>query len=281
MKHRLFCSCAFLAACLFLSLPAQAMEKGGAAPEDNPALQSPLTYEGATTIGFKIMPEAAKTFAAKAGVAFGAIGEGGAGAGFKAVVEGKVSLGGLASAMSDQQKAAVAAWQIIGYDTMGVFVHPDNPVKALSMAQLKDIFSGKITNWKDVGGADQPITVHIEPLASGRATVSAFKGMVLGADTAYGPVKEHEDPLDCILAVEKYPGGIAPASIAIATKKVAAVALDGALPDRAAVQADKYPLKRPLSLITMMPSGNVQKFFEFMLSPEGQAIVGKDFVPVK
>ena len=58
------------------------------------------------------------------------------------MTEGKVSLGGPASAISDKEKAAGAAWQIIGYDAMDVYVHPDNKVRALSLAQLKDIFKG-------------------------------------------------------------------------------------------------------------------------------------------
>jgi phosphate transport system substrate-binding protein len=256
------------------------MEKGGAAPQNNQALQSPLTYEGASTIGTKIMPDAAKAFTAKTGVPFGTISDKGAGAGFKAVTEGKVSLGGLASTMSDKEKVAVAAWQIIGYDTMGVYVHPGNKVKTLSMAQLKGIFSGKIVNWKDLSGADQPIVVYSEKLSGGRATVRAFKDMVLGTDE-YGPVRELDDAVDCIRDIEKDPAGITASSISFATPKVAAAAVDGYLPERAHVQSGKYPLKRPLSLITMMPSGNVQKFFEFMLSPEGQTIVAKHYVPVK
>jgi phosphate transport system substrate-binding protein len=62
---------------------------------------------------------------------------------------------------------------------------------------------------------------------------------------------------------------------------VRALAVSGALPQKEAVQSGAYTLKRPLSLITLRPTGNIQAFFDFMLTPEGQEIVGKNFVPVK
>ncbi|WP_035068260.1 substrate-binding domain-containing protein [Nitratidesulfovibrio termitidis] len=240
----------------------------------------PLTYEGASTVGGVILPEATKLFTAKSGVQFGAIGTAGAGAGFKAVVAGKVSFGGLASEPTAQEKAQLTDIVVIGYDVMGVFVHGANPIKGLSMTQLKDIFSGKATNWKDVGGADAPITVYSEKLDGGRATVKAFKSMVLG-DTPYGPVKELDDATDCVADVVKDAGGITAASMSFALPGAVAVPVNGARPDAAGVRSGAYPLKRPLSLIAVNPSADVKAFFEFMLTPPAQAVVAKSFVPAK
>jgi len=243
-------------------------------------LQSPLVYEGASTIGTKVIPEAAKLFTEKTGVPFGNIGSTGAGAGLNAVAAGRVSFGGLASEMSDAEKARVVAWQVIGYDVLGVFVHPSNPVKALSMEQLREIFTGRVSNWNQVGGTDLPIVIYSELLAGGRATVRAFKEMVLGKEE-YGKVVELDDAVDCIVDVAKDPGGITASSLSFAAPDVSPVAVDGALPRKEAVQSGAYVLKRPLSLITLQPTGNIQAFFDFMMTPEGQAIVGKHFVPVK
>ena len=244
------------------------------------ALQSPLAYEGASTLGTKVVPEAAKLFTAKTGIPFGEIGSAGAGAGLNAVAAGRVSFGGLASEMSAAEKARVVAWQIIGYDVLGVFVHPTNPVKELRMEQLREIFTGRAGNWKQVGGPDLPIVVYSELLAGGRATVRAFKDMVLDKEN-YGKVVELDDAVDCIADVGKDPGGITASSLSFATPGVTAVAVNGALPQKEAVQSGAYVLKRPLSLITLQPTGNIQAFFDFMMTPEGQAIVGKNFVPVK
>lgn len=240
----------------------------------------PLTYEGASTIGGVILPEATKLFTAKSGVQFGAVGTAGAGAGFKAVVAGKVSFGGLASEPTAQEKAQLTDIVVIGYDVMGVFVHGANPIKGLTMAQLKDIFSGKATNWKQVGGADAPITVYSEKLDGGRATVKAFKSMVLG-DTPYGPVKELDDATDCVADVVKDAGGITAASMSFTLPGAVAVPVNGAKPDAAGVRSGAYPLKRPLSLIAVNPSADVKAFFEFMLTPPAQVVVAKSFVPAK
>lgn len=245
-----------------------------------PAAIVPLTYEGATTIGTKILPEAAALFTQRTGVPFGAIGGAGASAGFKAVQEGRAALGGLANAMTEEQKAQIAASKIIGYDVMGVFVHPGNPLRSLTRSQLKEIFSGRATNWRQVGGPDRPITIYSEKLAGGRATVKAFQDMVLGQE-AYGPIKELDDATDCIEELEKDVGGIAASSMSFATPHVSALAVDGAPPSRDAVQNGSYPLKRPLILVSRQNTGDVKTFFDFMLSAEAQAIVGKNFVPVK
>lgn len=244
------------------------------------ALQWPLTYEGASTVGSKIIPEAAAVFTAKTGIPFGTVSTAGAGAGLKAVASGKVSFGGLASEMSVAEKAQVVAWEVIGYDVLGVFVHPSNTVRSLTLEQLRGIFSGRVTNWKDVGGPDLGIVVYSETLSGGRATVRAFKEMVLGEE-AYGKMVELDDAVDCILDVGKDPAGITASSLSFAIPAVTVLQINGAAPEKAAVQSGAYPLKRPLSLITLQPTGNIQEFFDFLLSPEGQAIVGKHFVPVK
>ena len=282
MRQRLFNSLAVLVILALLSLPASSfgMEKGGAAPVDNPALQVTLSYEGASSIAYTLMPKLAKAFLDKSGIAFGNIGEAGATAGFKAVTEGKVSMAGMPRHMSDSEKAAVAAWQVIGFDALGAYVHPSNPVKSLTRAQLKDIFSGKITNWRDVGGANRPIVVITERLNSGRGTLAVVKDIILDGGK-YGPVREREDPMDCMRAVEDNHGGITFATTSIASRKAKNIAVDGILPERARVASGEYLLSRPLLLITMMPSGNVQRFFEFVMTPEGQAIVGQVFVSAK
>ena len=188
-----------------------------------------LTYEGATTIGTNIMPEAARLFATHTGVIFSYIGGAGADAGFKAAVEGRATFGGVARELTADEKAKVGGSEVIGYDVLGVFVNRNNPVRNLTRSQLKQIFTGQATNWKQFGGPDRPITVYSEKLTGGRATVRAFKDMVLGGDS-YGPVKELEDATDCIKNVATDDGGITASSMSFAIPGVIAVAIDGAGP---------------------------------------------------
>ena len=97
-----------------------------------------MSFEGAATISYQLLPALAKGFLAQGGTVFGSIGTAGSGEGFAAVVEGKVSFGGLARPIRDHEKAAVAAWQVIAHDAIGVYVHRNNPVDALTMLQLKE-----------------------------------------------------------------------------------------------------------------------------------------------
>ncbi len=240
-----------------------------------------LSYEGASTIGTNIMPEAARLFAAQTGITFSHIGGAGADAGFKAAVEGRATFGGSARELTAGEKAQVGGYEVIGYDVMGVFVNAQNSVKSLTRAQLKEIFTGRATNWQQFGGPNRMITVYSEKLSGGRATVRAFKDMVLGPEN-YGPLKELEDATDCIQAVATDVGGIAAASMSFAIPGVMALAIDGAAPTREAVQSGAYPLKRPLILVTKdVPTGDTKAFLDFMLTPDAQAIVGKKFIPAK
>jgi phosphate transport system substrate-binding protein len=240
-----------------------------------------LTYEGASTIGTNIMPEAAKLFAAKTGVTFSFIGNAGADPGFKAAVEKRATFGGVARELTDNEKSMVTAHEVIGYDVMGVFVHAGNPVKGLTRAQLKEIFTGRTSNWKQFGGPDRPIVIYSEKLTGGRATVKAFKDMVLGSEQ-YGTVKELDDATDCVKDVAGDEGGITASSMSFAIPGIQALVVDGAPADRTGVQSGKYPLKRPLILVTNEPPvGDVKKFLDFMLTAEAQKIVGQKFVPAK
>jgi phosphate transport system substrate-binding protein len=240
-----------------------------------------LSYEGATTIGTNIMPKATELFRARTGVTFSYIGGAGADAGFKAAVEGRVTFGGVARELTVDEKARVGGYEVIGYDVIGVFVNAENSVKSLTRAQLKEIFSGRAANWKKCDGPDRVITVYSEKLSGGRATVKAFKDMVLGSEK-YGPLKELEDATDCIRDVATDAGGITASSMSFAIPGITALSVDGTAPSRGAVQSGVYPLKRPLILVTKdVPTGDTKAFLDFMLTSEAQAMIGRKFVPAK
>jgi phosphate transport system substrate-binding protein len=257
-----------------------AVNNGDQAPGAAPEVHT-LSYEGATTIGTNIMPDAARLWKAQTGMTFSSIGGAGADAGFKAAVEGRVTFGGVARELTADERAHVGGYEVIGYDVMGVFVNGRNPVRSLTRAQLKEIFTGRAMNWNLFGGPDLMITIYSEKLTGRRATVKAFKDMVLGSDK-YGPLKELDDATDCIKSVSTDPGGITASSMSFAIPGVTALSVDGAAATREAVQSGAYPLKRPLILVTRdVPSGDAKAFLDFMLTPEAQAIVGKKFVPAK
>jgi phosphate transport system substrate-binding protein len=246
-----------------------------------PAAAEELTYDGATTIGKQVMTEAAPAFQAKTGVKFAKIGMSGAGKGLKAALAGEVSVAGVSRSLTPDELAQKPYFKIIGYDALGVFVNAANPVRVLTKAQLKAVYSGQVTNWKALGGADLAIVACSEKINSGRATVDAFKNMVLDGQ-AYGPVKELDDASDCVKFAATSKGAIAPASLAYAIQGTRALPVDGIKPTDDDVRAGTYLLARPLLLVTKSPpQGALKQFFDFMLSAEGQKFVDKSFVAVR
>jgi phosphate transport system substrate-binding protein len=251
---------AWLAACL----PSPSTEA--------PAAKAVLTYDGATSISNRLWPLALPVFEQRFGVKV-RVGRGGSGKGLKAVLAGEIDLAGLSRPLTPEERALRPSVVIVGYDALGVFVNARSPVHALSREQLKAIFTGAVTSWKAVGGPDRPVVPCTERLDSGRGTLESFRQLVLDGQ-AFGPVRQLEDPADCLALVATNPDAIAPATTAFALPGVRAVAIDGLEPVPLHVRNGAYLLTRPLLLVTREPaSGRVKDLLDLLVSPEGQALV--------
>lgn len=247
----------------------------------SPALLAALKYEGSSTIGEGIMKEASVQFKRDTGIAIEPIGLLGSGKGFLAVMEQGADLGGLSRPLKDTEKQKGIYYQIIGYDAIVVYVNDANPVKSLSRTAVKKIFTGAVKNWREVGGENRPIIVVTEILTGKRATIEEFKELALNGED-YGPTKEIDKPADGVAFVAAHRDAITFASMSFATQGAAIVAYDGMMPSFEHVTSGAYPLSRPLVMISRKyPTGDLRRFFDFILSPRGQAIVGKKFVPMR
>jgi phosphate transport system substrate-binding protein len=181
----------------------------------------------------------------------------------------------------------------VGLDGLAVVVNPQNPVSKLTLQQLADIFTGKITNWKEVGGKDLKIVILSREVNSG--THVYFKEHVLRKGDANG--KEEFSPGALMLSssqaiadeVAGNPSAIGYYGMGYISAKQKAIAV--AKDDKSEYIAPlidnvingKYPISRPLFLYCNgEPKGLAKKFVDFDLSKEGQEIVLKtDFVPIK
>jgi phosphate transport system substrate-binding protein len=243
-------------------------------PSPRPPPGKPLTYDGATSISNRILPLALPAFEKKSGVTV-KVERSGGGKGLKAMFAGQADVAGLSRALSPEERDKKPSVAIIGYDALGVWVNEQNPVKNLTKQQLRDLFTGKITNWKQLGGKDRPVLACTEHLLSERATLEAFRQLALDG-AAYGPVKELEDPSDCLKFAATEPGAVTPATTAYAIAGVRPVAIDGTSPESQYVRSSTYPLTRPMLLVTREPpAGALREFIDFMVSPEGQALVAQ------
>ena len=243
-------------------------------------VQAGVTYEGAAVIADNVMPEATKIFESKTGIKFDVVGNLGCGAGMKALIEGKVQLIGLVSEPTPELKKIKPYFQTIGYDAIVIYVNEKNPVKNFTKEQIKDIFTGKITNWKEVGGKDAKIEYIVE--GKTRGTRRVFKEKALdGVEYGVG-VKEIDSPSGDVQYVSENEDAIAFHSIGYARAGAKYVSINGIEPSKENLISGAYLISRPMKLATVgLPKGDLKKFIDFMISDEGQRIVAKKFAPLK
>lgn len=176
---------------------------------------------------------------------------------------------------------------IIAYDAIAVIVNPFNPVSELSREQLEEIYTGKITNWKDVGGTDLAIEVFSREATSG--TYELFKDSVL-KHNKYTPSAVHLPATGAIVqTVSQNKGAIGYVGLAYLEKTVKPLRISYdqgktyIAPSVAAVKNQTYPIRRPLYYYYLTSfQETVNTFIEFVISRSGQKIVQRaGFVPVK
>lgn len=248
-----------------------------AQPQTSAAAASAPSYEGSSTIGNTILKELVAGFEAS-GHKFGSIAVTGSGEGFKAVEAGKASIGGMSRPLNEDEKKLFPYARIIGYDALSVIVNDKNPVKALTKAQLRDLFTGKVKSWKELGGPDAPVELVTEHDDGKHGTIALFKELVLGAEQ-FGATRALETPDLCVRDVADHPGAVTHASLSAVVPGTHALSVDGVVPSAASVRRGDYPLTRPLLLVSKgPPEGESRAFFEFVMSAQGQAVVAKKFV---
>lgn len=237
----------------------------------------PIKYIGSSTVG-KYIEEATKVYTKSAFTLHTKVESGG---GERATAMGKADLGGVAREVGQEFIDKGVKTFLIGRDAIGAWVNRKNPVSELTSAQLADIFSGKIKNWKEVGGSDLPITIYVVDVNS--ATRKVFSKGILGEKRYGGKVKLTRPDHAIIEQIAGDIGGIGHLSFALGdnhpqSAMAKKIDIDG---QKASVNNPDYPVTRPLYLITKgEPKGAVKEFIDWTLSPEGQKIVKKYFVGI-
>lgn len=208
------------------------------------------------------------------------IAAGGSGVGIKQVGEGLVQIGNSGRAPTEDEIARYGLkphmWAL---DGVAVVVHPKNPVKALSQAQVAGIYAGTIGNWKALGGEDRPINLYTRDEASGTREVFWEKALKKGAIAAKANVVVSNGAMKS--AVSQDPYGIGYVSVGHIDASVAPVTFDGVVPTVQTVKSGQFKIARGLYSNTKgEPTGLTRKFIDYLFSPEGRAIVQeKGFIP--
>jgi phosphate transport system substrate-binding protein len=196
---------------------------------------------------------------------------GGSAVGIQAAISGSADIG-MADLVELPPEAAGLDWVIVASDGLAVIVHPTNRVDRLSSNEVKDIFTGSITNWKEVGGDDAPIRVVSREEGSG--TRRSFDELAL-KNAKISPLAIFQNSNGTVKeAVANDPHAIGYISISLVDKKVKPLLYNGVAPTNENVKNGTYPLKRPIFLLTkkeLKPAARA--FIDFVLSDEGQRIL--------
>ena len=207
---------------------------------------------------------------------------GGSGLGIKQVGEGLVDIGNAGRKATDDEinryGLVLHKWAI---DGVGAVVHPKNSIRSLSKSQIQAIFSGKMTNWKEVGGQDRAINLYSRDKESGTRKVFQKKALAKGDISQHSNIVVSNGAMKASVSNDPYAIGYV--SVGHIDKSVAPVALDGVLPTLENVQNGNYPVARGLYSITKgEPAGLTKTFIDFLFSPTGQQIAAdKGFIPVQ
>ena len=198
----------------------------------------------------------------------------GSGAGIEAVTAGTVDIGNASRALKDEEKANGIVENVVAIDGIAVVTDPANKVEDLTRDQLTKIYTGEITNWKDLGGSDSPIVVIGRE--SGSGTRGAFEELLKVEDQCV--YASELDSTGAVMAkVAATPGAIGYVSLDVIDDTVKTLKLDGVEPTEENIKAGSYSLSRPFVMATKgeisEQSKLVQNWFEYIKSSEGQEII--------
>ena len=198
----------------------------------------------------------------------------GSGSGITAVAEGRCDIGLSSRGLKDEEKAKGLTGTVLALDGIAIIVHPDNPVADLDLDTIAKIYTGEITNWKDVGGDDAEIVLIGREAGSG--TRDGFES-ITGTSEKCQYRQELTSTGDVITTVSQNPAAIGYASLASVKDTVKALSVGGVTPTEDTVKDGSYVVQRPFVLVTKdgTPlSDAAQAFFDYATSPAAADIIG-------
>ena len=245
-----------------------------------------LVIQGSTTV-LPIAQKCAEVFMQKHPQADISVRGGGSGTGIAGLIDGICDIADSSRPMKKKEiikakeKGVNPEPHVIAMDGIAVIVHPSNPINRLTLAQLKDIYTGKISNWSELGGRNQKIVVISRDVASG--TFECFHKLVLKKQRVRPDALLQASNASVASTIKRTKGAIGYVGLGYLSSEVKALKIEGVAPSEETVLKGTYPISRPLFMYTNgKPKGLAKDFIDFILSEEGQRIVKEQgFVPLK
>ena len=197
----------------------------------------------------------------------------GSGSGIQAVSEGRCDIGLSSRALKDDEKASGLVETVVALDGIAIVVNPENPVSDLDVDTIAKIYTGEITNWKNVGGNDAEIVLIGREAGSG--TRDGFESITDTKDACQYR-QELTSTGDVINTVSQNPGAIGYASLSAVGESVKALTVGGVEATEATVKDGSYVVQRPFVLVTKEGtklSPAAQAFFDYALSADAASII--------
>lgn len=246
----------------------------GCSSKDKESAAVTISVSGSTSVG-PLMEKIAEKYESENKNVTVEINQVGSSAGIKDTINGVAGIGMSSRELKEEEKKDVTG-TIIAYDGIAVLTHKNNPVKNITIEQLKDVYTGKITNWNQItGGKDAPIVVVSREEGSGTRT--AFEELVKYKSEELVKTATIADGSGSIkTTVAGNENAIGFASFEYIDNTVNALTLGGVKPEANLVKSGEYKLSRPFILATKTSndSENDKKLIEYILGTEGQKIVG-------
>lgn len=195
---------------------------------------------------------------------------GGSSAGIYAARQGAAHLGASSRELVPAEKELVEI--PIAWDGIAVIVHRDNPLRGLSLTQIRELYQGRLRNWRDLGWVDH--AVHLITREEGSGTRNAFEELVMGKAeiTPSALVQDSNGAVREIVAGDRHALGYI--SVGLVDERVKALEVDGVLPTRENIRSQRYKLVRRFLLVSKLPpSGPCKEFVDFILSAKGQSLL--------
>jgi phosphate transport system substrate-binding protein len=203
---------------------------------------------------------------------------GGSTAGIEAAITGAANIGMSSRNLTNDEKKLYAV--TIAKDAIAVIVHPTSPIDNLPLDKIREVFSGKIVNWKELGGPNHPVDIVTREEGSG--TRESFQKFVMGKeDISLGAlVQDSNGAVRQVISSD--PNAIGYISLGLVNNQVKALRISGIQPNLTNVYSGKYTLVRPfLFVFDGEPVGEAKSFLDFVLSPQPQKLLLKEgLVPV-
>ena len=230
-----------------------------------------VSTDGSTSME-KVIGALGEAFQNNTGISF-SYNPTGSGSGIQAVQEGRCDIGLSSRALKDDEKAAGLTETVLAYDGIAIIVHPDNALTDIDLETISKIYTGEITNWKELWGEDAEIVVIGREAGSG--TRDGFE-TITGTKDACKYRQELTSTGDVITTVSQNPAAIGYASLASVKKTVKVLNVGGVTPSEESIKDGSYVVQRPFVLVTKTDaklSDAAQLFFDYVTSADAGEII--------